>query len=175
MVSIIRDTMSFGVIVSVDPKEYEVEMQRQPNIRRFVGSAYSICALRCAEYVSGWVGENGMQGDIFYRFEDGCLHAGEASDLMSKIGEIPQLKVQYRYGGHSFLSKLDSLPFQAADLLVWEWQHAFVTATVDGRHERRWRTNLKSLVDKPHKAERLSNVGISIKAMANSFYGLTGG
>ncbi len=174
MIETLRSTMMYGMLTEIETAVYDAEIKRLgPQVRKMVGSAYSISAIRCAENVVEWLTKNGIAGDVHYFFEAGCQYAGEATHFCKQIESTPELKSRFRLGGYSFVPKRDAPQLQAADLLAWEWQREWATLTVSENQHRERRSTLKRLADKehPHQLEHLSNVGAL--AIVNSFYGLT--
>ena len=103
-------------------------------------------------------------------YEAGWEFEREAANFFSQIEKSPTLKKRYRLGERTFIQKHAAPHLQAADLLAWEWQRSHGTAM--RRVERPWRLTLKSLCERPHFVEYLSDVGIGIHAMVNMVYGL---
>ncbi|MGH9711893.1 MAG: DUF3800 domain-containing protein [Candidatus Acidiferrales bacterium] len=172
MIRITKRTMAEGFIVAVPRGAYEAEVKRQPKVSLFIGSAYSLCAMRCVENAAGWLNSQGLVGDVEYIFEAGYEYAGEASNFFSAIGRSKELKSRYRLARYAFKPKRNAPPLQAADLLAWEWQRAYGTAMVPANQGRAWRGTLQSLRERSHLVEHISDIGVVISAMVNSVYGL---
>jgi Protein of unknown function (DUF3800) len=169
MIEVLRSTMMYGMLTQIETAVYK---RLDPEVRKMVGSAYSICAIRCAENVAEWLTKNGIAGNLQYFFEAGCQYAGEATHFCKQIESTPELKSRFRLCGYSFVPKRAAPQLQAADLLAWEWQREWATLTVSENRHRERRPTLKRLADKehPHQWEPLSNIGAL--AIVNSFYGL---
>ncbi|MGO9338231.1 MAG: DUF3800 domain-containing protein [Terracidiphilus sp.] len=174
MIEVLDSTLIYGILTEIETAVYEAAIKRLgPQVRRMVGSAYSICAIRCAENVSEWLAKRGIAGDVHYFFEAGCQYAGEVAHFFKQIESTPELKSRFRFGGCSFVTKQDAPQLQAADLLAWEWQRERATLTVPENRHRQRRATLKRLAANghPYQLEPLSNVGAL--AIVNSFYSLT--
>jgi len=183
MISIIKDTIDFGIIVGVDRSEYEstikeqqyikckigTPIKKQQHIKRKIGTPYTLCALRCAEYVADWLLEQKIEGDVFYHFEAGHKNQGELDQFLKRISHSPARKQKYRLNNWDFRTKTEAVQLQAADLLSWEWQRSYATAYQPGCEKRKWRMTLKELAEKPHKAEHITPKGIIIKTIVNIF------
>jgi len=173
MLEALKSTMTYGMLTEIEAAVYDAEIKRLgPRVRKMVGSAYSICAIRCAENVAEWLTKRGIAGDVHYFFEAGNQYAGEAAYFFKQIESVPELKSRFRLGGYSFVQKQDAPQLQGADLLAWEWQREWATLTVPENRQRERRPTLKQLADNehPHQFEHISNVGVV--AIVNSFYGL---
>ena len=172
LVEIAKQTMVVGAVAAIETGTYEAETQRQPQIRRVVGSAYSLCAMRCAQYMAAWLDRNVLPGRIKYFFEAGNEREGEARHFLLQIERNRELKQRYRMDEYSFVPKPDAPQLQAADLLAWEWQRNHETAMNPDKSRHEWRLTLKSLCERPHYAEFLAETRTGILAMVNLFYGL---
>jgi len=172
LVQTIKETMVVGAVVAIEKSAYEAEAQRQPQFRRILGSAYSVCAMRCAQYMAVWLERNALAGRIKYFFEAGNEHEGEAKHFLSQIEQNRELKERYRMDEYSFVPKGGAPQLQAADLLAWEWQRNHETAMNPEHSGREWRPTLTSLCERPHYAELLTGTRLGILAMVNLFYGL---
>ena len=42
-------------------------------------------------------------------------------NLIENIAQVPHWRETVRYGGHSFMTKNEAVPLQAADLFAYEW------------------------------------------------------
>lgn len=174
MIDVLKVTMTYGMLTEIEAVVYDAEIKRLgPQVRRMVGSAYSLCAIRCAENIAEWLTKCGIAGDVHYFFEAGNRYAGEAAHFFKQIESAPELRSRFRLGGYSFVQKQDATQLQGADLLAWEWQREWATLTVPENKHRVRRPTLRRLVDNehPHQFEHISNVGVL--AIVNSFYGLT--
>ncbi|MFZ0523185.1 MAG: DUF3800 domain-containing protein [Candidatus Acidiferrales bacterium] len=174
MIEVLKSTPMYGMLTEIETAVYQAEVKRLgPKVRRMVGSAYSICAIRCAENVAEWLSKNSIEGEVHYVFEAGSQYAGEAAHFFKQIGRIPELKSRFRFGGCSFVTKREAPQLQAADLLAWEWQRERTTLTEPEKQHRERRVTLKRLATHghPHQLEFLSNVGAL--AIVSSFNGLT--
>jgi hypothetical protein len=173
LIDVLKSTSMYGIIVEIETVAYERQIKRLgAHLRSMVGSAYSICAVRCAGNVAEWLEQHGIAGDVHYYFEAGCRYAGEAAHFFSQIRDTPQLQSRFRFGGNSYPTKDQAPQLQAADLLVWEWQRERATLTVPENQHRGRRKTLKQLTqDGPaHEWEHLTNIGVV--AIVNAVYGL---
>jgi len=173
MIEVLKSTLMYGILTEIETAVYEAEVKRLgPKVRRMVGSAYSICAIRCAENIAEWLTKRGGAGDVHYFFEAGNQYAGEAAYFFKQIESAPELKSRFRLGGYSFVPKQDAPQLQGADLLAWEWQREWATLMLPENRQRERRPMLKRLADNehPHQLEHISNIGVL--AIVNSFRGL---
>jgi hypothetical protein len=120
LISHIKRRTSFGFGVSIDPVHYEQTVGGIPG----APTAYSFCILACMSMVRKWIGKSGYDGKIAYFFEAGHQHASEANRFMNNIANSGELRIdKYRYISHTFIDKREALPLQAADMLVWQFNH----------------------------------------------------
>jgi hypothetical protein len=162
MIAITKDTVDLGIIVGIEPSEYESAINKQDKIKRMIGTPYTLCALTCTEYAVDRLIEKQLEGDIFYYFEDGCKNRGELEKFLLTISQSPALKQKYRFYDYGFPTKEEAVQLQAADLLAWEWQRSYATAYQPGCENREWRMTLKGLVEKPHRCEHLTQVQVGL-------------
>lgn len=153
-VNIVRERFSYGVAVTVNKHEYEAQAPRF--IRGFKNAYPFLCHL--AMFAVPRIAEkNGDRRPVHYVFEAGHPFEKEAMFAVGQAMQVPELKTQYRYEGHSFLSKADAVPLQAADLLAWETAK-FKDETLD-RGMRKIRGSLLSLFTADTKRYHLSFCG----------------
>jgi hypothetical protein len=172
MTEITKEYIAYGVIVGIERQMYENVLNSNPRFKALAGSPYFLCLVRAMEYMSAWLERTDATGDIAYLFESGDRHAGEASRILAAIQRKPDLRSRYRIRSYGFYTKQDAPPLQAADLLSWEWQRSYGTAMIEANQNREWRLTLKSLVEKPHQVELISEASIGIRAMSNIFHEL---
>lgn len=175
LVDTIKKSVTLGVVIAIRREDYEEAIAAAPKLRELAGSKYSVCLLRCIEYVSAWLDHEQMSGRVEYLFEDGCTDQIEAEAILKNISASNELMRRYRWRGRSFVVKSTNDPqLFASDLLAWEWQRAHINA-MDSRHTE-WRPTLEKLVDgTPHIPRYETPTSVGIRAIVNSFYGLTGG
>jgi hypothetical protein len=171
MVRVVKNTMTFGAVAAFKQADYKEEIKREPKLRDFVGSAYSLCAMRCIELVNQRFEEEHCTGEAQFIFEAGNEYAGEISHFLSNAFRNPELRNRFRIGGYDFLPKKEAPPLQAADLLGWEWRKAYEIA-VAKTSKSEWRLTLKSLCERPHVAAHITKESMGVAAIVNSFYGL---
>jgi hypothetical protein len=53
MIAAIQRTRRYGVVVGIEQSTYDEAIRQTPRLAAIVGSPYSLCLLRCIEYVSG--------------------------------------------------------------------------------------------------------------------------
>jgi hypothetical protein len=172
MVRIIKRTILIGLAVQIERATYDAEIKRQPRLKQFVGSAYSICAMLSVQIVSEWLDGQGKTGDVSYIYESGNEYEGEAAHFFSTIKRTSELKSRYRFARSRFALKNEAPPLQAADLLAWEWQRAYRTAMQPERSTAGWRLTLKSLCERQHFLKHISGTEMGITALVNGFYNL---
>ncbi len=171
---IIGDTASFGGVVGIDPSDYELVTSRDPRIRKSIGSAYTLCAIRCIQLMSNWADSQSLDESIAYQFEVGCRYAGELANSLAAIERNKTLKKQYHLRGFAFLDKEEMRPLEAADLLAWEWQRAHLTATQTEHEGRKWRPTLKQLASIPHQPLILTSDSLGVDLITNAFHDIDG-
>jgi hypothetical protein len=121
LIALTRRTAKFGMVSGIKDGVFTEVMHRN-KFQTFTGSKYTVCALRSLTLVQQWADENKFDGKILYLFESGNEHRGEADEMMKKIKKTPQLRKDFRYENHDFLSKSLLPPLQAADMFVWLFQ-----------------------------------------------------
>ncbi len=169
LVSLIRDTITIGFAAAIEDVQFQELMAKNTSdLRRFVGSKYTACCIRCLSLLGEWAKQSDYQGQIAYRFESGNEFADEADEMMRKIANDQELSERFHYASHSFHPKAEWLPLQAADFWIWGWQRAFA--------ENRYGPVLRNLFrrpgKKPHYIAHMTSVSLSIQALVNSFYGV---
>ena len=118
LIQLIKRFVSYGIGITVSPADYETIV---PDLPHDLGSAYSYSARLCLTAVKGWIESSAFTGDVAYFFESGHKSQAEANQIMTKIFEVPELRLAYRYASHTFADKRKIRPLQAADLLAWQW------------------------------------------------------
>jgi hypothetical protein len=108
---------------------------------------YTLCSYFCVMHGRKWSLDHAYVGQIDYLFEAGAADEGQANRFMSKIFDVPELRDNYRYGSHRFLTKAEEPLLQAADILVWSW-----AKFKKDEHDptKKVRKDLLSLLDVPH-------------------------
>jgi hypothetical protein len=90
-----------------------------------------------------------------------------------RISRSEELRRRYRWHNYTFLAKDESAPqLFAPDLLAWEWQRFMRNRLNPNRKERRPRLS-KLVTSKPHIKEYISEEGLGIRAILNTFYGVS--
>lgn len=148
MIECIKRRTILGLAVSVNLADFERLMPQHP----LIGTPYTFCAQVIIGGVANWIREQRYEGKVAYFFEAGHASGPEADGLMRKIFHDPELKLSCRYGGHSFVEKIEAPPVQAADLLAWQ-------SYTDLRHQsenRPRRKDFESLLRRPHKTVHVS-------------------
>jgi len=108
---------------------------------------YSLCCywgLMGARY---WSEQTSFDGKIAYFFEAGHSSQSQANGIMQQIFDVPELREAYRYAGHAFVNKQDSVLLQCADILAWQWGK---NVKERAKGNLKARADLLSLLDKPH-------------------------
>jgi hypothetical protein len=166
-------TVSLGCVVGMEKEEYRKAVEHSPILRQLSGSEYTACLVRCVENMASWLDGEKISGRVLYVFEAGCEHEDEATRFLNNIAKSEELKRRYRWHNYAFVEKSPQVPHLfSADLLAWEWQ--------------RWRLNglnpqmkegrpilRKLITGKPHIKEYISEPGLGIRALINSFYGVS--
>jgi len=116
-VQIIGQHFSYGVSVSVNINEFK---RNAPKFVRGFREAYPFCCHLAMTALVSLCRKHGDLESIHYIFEAGHAFQAEAEYLVGIAAMTDETKAFYRYNGHSFLSKNDATPLQAADLLAWE-------------------------------------------------------
>ena len=129
---IVNASMSFGVVVSVDPAAYLELIPAHPLIAR---QPYSFCVYGCFMAVRQCVNALNYDGKIAYIFEAGQQHQEDTDRLMREYMNIPSSAEMFRYQSHTFIKKAESTMLQAADLLAWHCMKNF-QRTDNGEYSR---------------------------------------
>jgi len=129
--------------------------------------------MRCIENIAEWCDKNGVDGRIEYVLEAGCNHEKDAVSILDRVAQSAELTRRYRWAKYSFVSKGPENPWLfAPDLYAWEWQR--MDQNSENRQRGEWRMTLADLFEaKPHIGSYLKPESVAIRAMINSFYGLT--
>ena len=69
--------------------------------------------------VASWIESTKFDGLMHYYFEGGVDTQSNASRSIVEMMNVPQLRRQARYAGHTFVCKSQSPGVQAADVLAW--------------------------------------------------------
>jgi hypothetical protein len=117
LIAITRQSISYGIAITVEPKTFEKIIPASPEI----GSAYSVLAHACLTAVKSWANETQYAGDIAYFFESGHKSQSEANAIMERLFRIPKLRADHRYASHTFADKQKVRALQAADFIAWQW------------------------------------------------------
>jgi hypothetical protein len=173
LVEAIKKSVTLGVMIAIRKEDYAEAIAASPKIGGVAGDKYSVCLIRCIEYMAAWLDKQQIPGRVNYVFEAGCASQAETDSILRNISRSEELKARYRWHAYSFMVKNANLPeLFAPDLLAWEWQRAYSNATNPRFSE--WRLTLKKLVDgTPHLPLFETATSVGIRAIVNSFYGLT--
>jgi hypothetical protein len=123
---IIIQTRICGFISFVESNEYDQWCKENPRYVSWIGSAYTVCLMKCVETAGLVARQNQFEGDIDYVFESGCDKQQEASEFMLRLDKNPDLKAGLRVGKWGFSPKKTELALCAADFLCWQWQRNYV-------------------------------------------------
>jgi len=171
IIRLINKTARLGVVVGVERDIYNKGISSNIKLKSYTGQPSTICSIRCAEYVGDFLSQNQRRGDVLYVFEE-SQYTGEVRKFLSDIEKNPELRKRLHIWDHATMQKRHAIPLQAADLLVWEWYRAHLTATREEHKNRRWRNTLSRLVGPKLKVEFLTVEGIGALIMKHAFYGL---
>jgi len=167
LIALTRRTAKFGMVSGIKDSVFTEVMQRN-KFQTFTGSKYTVCALRSLTLVQQWANENNFDGKIVYLFEDGNEHRGEADEMMKTIKKSPQLRKDFCYEDHGFLSKSLLPPLQAADMFVWLFQKWFSESNQD--------PFLRDLLlpegGISHLYQPISDLSLGMLALMNMHYGV---
>ena len=137
-IALIKKYALWGVMISLDLSAFGKFMHNEK-----FPTPYSFVAFQTLLAVRYWANQAKYTGPIAFIYEAGADHNDEAHKLISEVAAAPQLRGDYRYGGHTFQRKEEALPLQTADILAWH--------TLSNLHRRRAgkrvRPDLKSLSD----------------------------
>jgi hypothetical protein len=149
LIGIIKRRAAIGIVASARPtdvarfaKEHKEE------------AAYILCLCWCVTGVAEWAAERRYAGNIAYFFEAGHRLARKANDAMMFLGLNPTLRQGSRYVAHSFITKQQARPIQAADILAWQWHKEWINRF--GVRRRPRRLDFESLLELPHKVGHLT-------------------
>ena len=166
-------TVSFGCVVGMEKSEYAKALANSPLLRQLSGSEYTACLFRCIENMAASLDDQKICGRVMYVFEAGCEHEEEATNFLRKIARSDDLKQRYRWHNYAFVEKSsDTSQLFSADLLAWEWQRFMLNRINPLRKECRPRLS-RLLTSKPHIKEYISETALGIRALINTFYGIT--
>jgi hypothetical protein len=115
-VRIIKESICYGVVVSVDPEAWHKIMPPHPLTPR---TPYSFCVHGSFVAIKQRADAENYHGKIAYFFEAGQEHQEETDRLMRQYMDVPDSMEIFRYQSHTFIRKKDSTLLQAADLLAW--------------------------------------------------------
>jgi len=140
-IAVIKKRMSFGVVVSC--KLPEINDLLPAHINGFQ-HAYPVCCHLAMAALGMKMDAEGMVGDVAYFFEAGDDYAGAAHDFMKLAEQVPELRANFHYGSDTFLPAEKAIPFEAADVLAWEWTK-YMDETKTGK-TRKMRLSLAALM-----------------------------
>ena len=146
LVKLIREHMSFGWGVMASQAEYE---QVAPDWYQWIHpDVYSMSLNWAMSAVVGWADHAGYAGRIAYFFESGHRYGKHVNARLEQIARVQRVRDAWRYSSHSFVSKGDAPPLDAADFLAWQL-HKYRVDTLDRLHDnpRRPRKDFDSLVN----------------------------
>ncbi len=140
LIGIIKRRARIGIVASISEADFE---QGDP------GWGYVFCLNWCLSGVAAWINsQQNFPSKISYFFEAGHNRQGLANKTMEDFQKRPLLMDGARYHSHSFISKSDARPIQAADLLAWQWHREWVNRFGTIRRPRR--RDLDALLKLPH-------------------------
>lgn len=159
--------------MGMEKAEYGRAIRNSPQLADLSGTEYTACLVRCIENMASWMDENKMEGRVIYVFEAGCEHQKEANRFLLRISRSEDLKRRYRWYNYAFIEKGSDVPhLYPADLLAWEWQRWRANQLNPKMKETRPRLR-RMLTARPHIKEYISETGLGIRALINTFYGVS--
>ncbi|RXG85689.1 DUF3800 domain-containing protein [Bradyrhizobium zhanjiangense] len=120
LIAIVKRRAAHGFAVSVDLAAYRTLMPSWGPAK----SPYAFCARCVIDEMGRWFFKIGFKGASAYFFEDGHASRSEAEGDVGSVLTNPLNKfrgIHYGCVAHSFISKQELPPVQAADLLAWQW------------------------------------------------------
>ncbi len=114
---LIKTYASHGIAMSLDKSAAHL----LPPDRGLYKGQYALICCQVLYAVRDWADMSNFSGEVAYFFESGADGAGQATDAMGKIKEIPRWESTFRLASFSFVDKRYSGAVQAADMLVWHW------------------------------------------------------
>lgn len=171
MIRLINKTARFGIVIGVEREIYNKGISSNIKLKSYTGEPSTICSIRCAEHVGDFLRQNRRKGDVLYIFEE-SQYTGEVIKFLKDIEKNSEFKKRFHVWSYESTSKKVAIPLQAADLLVWEWHRAHLTATKEEYGNRHWRKTLSKLIGPKMKAEFLSAGHVGGLALKHAFYGL---
>lgn len=118
LIALIRERMLYGAAVVMSVDEYTGKAP--PGFIAHYGNAYTACLHLCLGLLVTWVKKSSYKGRIAYFFESGHEHQNEANERFQNIARSTAAKDDWRYTSHSFVSKKEHPPCDAADFLAWQ-------------------------------------------------------
>lgn len=155
-IAIIKDTASAGITMTVDVAEYDAIIPPYS----FFGGAYDSCARDVISGVADWIDRSKFDGTMLYFFEDGVESSGNAGFSIATMMQDPETRAEARYGGHSFVPKVQSPGVQAADILAWHAGQDCKRA-MKGKPRRK---DFESLCEIPHSVVHINRRILEEKA-----------
>lgn len=118
-IGLIREHMSHGFAVAFEKRH--AHLLPQPDLPLY-SSLYSFACWTCLLMIHDWLKQQiAHSDDVLYFFEQGHESQTEASNLMTNIMALPDLREFYHCIGHGFYDKRTVRPLQCADILAWQW------------------------------------------------------
>jgi hypothetical protein len=88
LITAIKEYMTLGVVASIELEAYDKAMAEH-DIRKDVGSPYTMCAMLCLSFAARWMEEEKvLKEDTIYFFEKGNTKRHEADDFSTKSRAI---------------------------------------------------------------------------------------
>lgn len=106
----------FGCAITIDQHAFK----KVNTGKELVTTPYEFCSWFALISIRLEMDKYYPNGPMAFLFEAGFRHEALANRMMKKIFSVPALRERYRYKSHSFMSKLDCRPVQAADILAWQ-------------------------------------------------------
>jgi hypothetical protein len=122
LIQIISNNVIYGVGMAIVRADYNKVIEALPIVRKFFGSPYTFCSIRCFETGVDWARAAKYDETIKYIFESGDEHQHEVLAAHTSICKDDKRREFYRFGVGSltFEDGARVRPLQAADILAHE-------------------------------------------------------
>ena len=162
-------------VVSTGRDDFEAAKENIPNVRKFLDSPYSMCAVSILAMVSTWAESTCPEKGAYFWFESGGPGEMDTVELVARLISDPETREAFpAIKGRAWIRKQEALALCSADLLAWEWQ----------RNARKspglWTPRMEGLIEEmsvhPKKicAHHITGNELTSSALSNVFPGLFG-
>lgn len=158
-------TRRLGFVSTVCQEEFNEYINKNPKIRQFVGTVYSLCLVSCVRNICDYAIEH--EKHLYFWFEAGNEHQKEAANFIRRMKNNKNLEEAKVIDGFSFITKANNSVLCSADFLAWQWQKQWKEI---GHGRDTWRDHLEIIrTDKLHPlyVEHLGPQAIGLCGLLN--------